>query len=91
MKQMQWKFGGSEMVLRKIFKLQRQVDAFIEERPLAGGIETPGRITNDPCDYLEELFPFPPYGADTAYWGFGGVFSSKFSFNGKPMDALAPH
>lgn len=59
MKQMQWKFGGSEMVLRKIFKLQRQVDAFIEERPLAGGIETPGRITNDPCDYLEELFPFP--------------------------------
>lgn len=57
---MQWKIGGSEMVFRKMFEIQRQADASMEERPLeAASIETTDNcISNESCDCLEELFPF---------------------------------
>lgn len=61
LKQMRGKYGGSEMVLRKILKLQRNVDASMEGRPLESQTIANPRspISNAPCGSLEELFPFP--------------------------------
>lgn len=61
MKQMRGKYGGSEMVLRKILKLQRNVDASTEGRLLESDmIGTPSSpISDGPRGRLEELFPFP--------------------------------
>lgn len=61
LKQMRGKYGGSEMVLRKILNLQRQVDASMEGRPLESEINaTPSNLISDGTyGRLEELFPFP--------------------------------
>ncbi|KAE8133589.1 hypothetical protein BDV38DRAFT_286628 [Aspergillus pseudotamarii] len=62
LKQMRMKYGGSEMVLRKIMKLQRQVDTSMGEQPLpeTERIETPTSLTEGNFySRLQELFPFP--------------------------------
>ncbi|KAL2828395.1 hypothetical protein BDW59DRAFT_170914 [Aspergillus cavernicola] len=61
MKKMREKYGGSEMVLRKILKFQRHVDASIEGQSLESEvIGTPrSPISDRSCSQLEELFPFP--------------------------------
>lgn len=61
MKHMRGKYGGSEMVLRRILKLQRNVDASMEGRTLGPGAPgTPSSpISDGSCGRLDELFPFP--------------------------------
>lgn len=61
MKSMQPKYGGSEMVLTKIQRLEKEVQASVErylQETGASGLPGDG-ILHTPHQHLEELFPFP--------------------------------
>lgn len=59
LEQMQVKYGGSEMVLRKILKLRRNVDASLDAQTL-DSIGTPrSPVSSGTGARLKDLFPFP--------------------------------
>lgn len=61
MRSMQPKYGGSEMVLTKIQRLEKEVHASVQrylQETGASGLPGDG-ILHTPHQYLEELFPFP--------------------------------
>ncbi|KAJ5937118.1 hypothetical protein N7466_003568 [Penicillium verhagenii] len=61
MKSMQPKYGGSEMVLTKIQRLEKEVQASLQrylQETGASGLPGDG-ILHNPYQYLQELFPFP--------------------------------
>lgn len=61
MRSMKPRYGGSEMVLTKVQRLEKEVQVSVQRHlQETGASSLPGDgILNTPHQYLEELFPFP--------------------------------